>query len=38
MRIYARSGVQQKELAAYYDVSEPTVSQIVNRQSWEWLV
>jgi len=38
MRIYARSGVKQQDLANYYGLGQATVSQILSGQRWGWLV
>jgi len=37
MRIYARSGVKQRELAEYYGVTQPSVSDVVSGRTWGWL-
>lgn len=38
MRIYARSGVKQRELAKYYGVAQTSVSDVVTGRKWGWLV
>lgn len=37
MRIYARSGVTQQNLAAYYGVAPRAISMIVRGKRWGWL-
>jgi hypothetical protein len=33
---YAKGGVTQRDIAVKYGISQPTVSEIVNRRKWAW--